>query len=205
MSVSSAAAKKKDHERPEAVVVAYKWVLSPQLHAGRLTGDAGRAADFWNDNFSERLVYGFGLAVDNFVTRKFSAGIQFAATWKSISDSPVGPVRALTYSARARYFLMPESKQSLYGQFEAGLLSGKLQNYRSSGETSLKFGSHPFILLGAGINGYTSAGTTTSFLVFYQVAFTKDAEVEGYSSNIPYDLTLFGVELGVGFGLKRSK
>jgi hypothetical protein len=175
-------------------------VLSPQLHAGRLTGDAGRSADYNNDNFSERLVYGFGLGVNHYLNRKWSVGGHFAATWKSISDSNVGPFRMLSYSARVKYFLFSQSKESPYGHIETGFISGSLQNYRNE---SLGLGTHPFIKIGAGLRGYTSAGTTTSFLLFYQAAFSENDEIEDYSGTISYDVTLIGVELGFGFGLKR--
>ena len=196
------ASAKKERERPAAVVVPYKLVLSPELHAGSLTGDAGKAAKAWNDNFSEKLVYGFGVGVDDFLTQKLSLGVQFGTTWKSISNADLGPVRVFTYSARLDYLLLAESKETLYGHLETGMASGRLLNYPHGSSTGLE--KHLYLKLGAGLRGYTSAGTTTSFLLFYQVAFSKNTEVKDYGdTEIPFNVTLVGIELGFGFGLKK--
>ncbi len=170
--------------------------LVPFFSGGLVVGEAAEFIERFDDDFSEKLVYGFGLSLGYNPRPTFGFTLNLERGYKTIPLDDANKGRGWFYSVGFKVNLISQGGTVPYIHIGTGLVTGKYPDYFST--TDLKLGTHLFHRVGLGISVPLSRKMHVRVEFLYRYVFSEGHELEQlYWAEIPFNASAFGVELGL--------
>ena len=187
----------REREKKPAKIVQHSVLFVPKLHAGVLTGESADVADYNNRGLSNTLVYGLGLGLQTHLDPTWALGFHVAVSWKNLTAFNTSKsITGMSFTGSCSYYLTPHKKYTPLAHLESGLIV--------MDERLFDLGTHPLLKAGMGIRGFTASGTTSHFLLYYELIFSDARRIGATGRPDTYDISYIGFEIAFGIGISNA-
>ena len=178
----------------------FKLNLTPYITSAVLAGGAEQQISELSNDFSAKLIYGFGTTLSYHNNPSFGLGLSVEYSFKNIPTEPEVTAKGWLFAIGVTYYSRTHVKAIPYARLDAGLVTAKISDY--FGDEDLKLGTHPFLRLGFGMLTIMSSSVNTRLEIYYRIAFSSKHDLDQMGEqDIGFDGKCVGLELGVGFPL----
>lgn len=180
-----------------------KWSVVPKVMGGVAIGEAAKTIKTYDDNFTSRFLYGFGLAAEYNVTPRWALDLEFELGYKDIPNSTYKPIKGTSFGLDAVFKILPGRKTTAFFKAGFGMTSMSIPDYysTSSGRSpTLDIGTFDFLKLGLGTMNYTGSKTTLRTEIYIRTFYTDGTRVTTIGT-AEFNTTYIGLDLAWGIGL----